>query len=88
MREVAGMPHTVTGAPQVAYFEARSPSAAMIDVQVFATAAQAGAEEAAAERKLPGFHATTITNAIAFSHGTGRSTVPAAALRELRAARP
>lgn len=82
------MPHTVSGAPQIVYFEATSPMAAMIDVQVFATTAQASAEAAAAERKLKGFHATTIVDAIAFSHGNGRGVVPPAALRALRAARP
>lgn len=69
VHEVAGMPHTVTGAAQVAYFEARSPRGAMVDVQVFATAAQARAERAAAELKLKGFHASTIAHAIAFSRG-------------------
>ena len=86
-REVAGMPQTISGAPQVVYFEATSPAGAKVDVQVFATPAQASAEAAAAERKLKGFSVVTVADSIVFTHGSGHGTVPPAALRGLREAR-
>lgn len=82
------MAHTVTGAPQTAYLETTSPTLVPVDLQFFATRGQATAEAVTAQRKLKGFHATVIGNAIAFSRGDGRTTVPTATITALRAALP
>ncbi len=86
MSDVAGMPHTVSGAPQLGYLQTTSPTGAEIDLQLFATHAQASSEAAAAQRTLAGFHATAISDLIAFSRGNGRQLLSAAELRRLRSA--
>lgn len=86
VREVAGMPHTVSGAPQVGYLETTSPAGGAIDLQLFATAAQARGEAAAAERRLRGFHAAIVGELIAFSRGDGKRPVASADIAALRAA--
>lgn len=84
VREVAGMPHTVSGAPQVAYVQTTSPDGAAIDLQLFETSGSAGEERAAAERKLRGFHAVVVDDLIAFSRGNGKRRL---AMRDLTALR-
>ncbi len=86
VHQVAGMPHTVSGAPQVGYLQVTSPAGAQLDLQVFAAAAQASTEAAAAQAKLPGFHASPIGDLIAFSRGNGRQSLTVAELSALRSA--
>lgn len=86
VRAVAGMPHTITGAPQLSYLQATAPSGTQIDLQLFATAAQARAEAAAAIAKLHGFRATALDDLIAFSRGDGHRRLTTTDLSALRAA--
>ncbi len=83
---VSGMPHTVTGFPQIAYLATTSPSGTQIDLQFFATGPQATAEAKAAEKRFHGFHAVAIGDLIAFSHAIGQRELPASDLTAIRAA--
>lgn len=83
-RSVTGMPRTLSGAVQRLYLQTTAPDGSQVDLQFFADHDQAESERRAAERKLPGFHATSIANAIAFSRGDGRRTVARSALAALR----
>lgn len=80
------MPHTVSGFPQIAYLAMTSPSGTQIDLQFFATDAQAIAEAKAAETRFHGFHAVAITDLIAFSHANGQRELRASDLTAIRAA--
>lgn len=86
VREVAGMPHTVSGASQTGYLETTSPDGSLIDVQFFANAPLASGEAATAERRLHGFHAIVVGDTIAFSRGTGQHRLSAASIRSLQSA--
>lgn len=84
VERVTGMPKTLTGARQVGYLQTTAPTGAQIDLQLFASAAQARAEAAAAQAKLPGFHAVVVGNLIAFSRGSGRTQLSARQVDALR----
>jgi len=72
---VRGMPHTVSGTPQVAYLQTSTPAGRHIDVQFLKGPAEAASEGAAAEKQ--GFKGVVIGNTLAFVPPAGHRAIDA-----------
>jgi len=81
---VGGMPHTVSGTPQVAYLQTSTPAGQHIDVQFLEGPAEAASEGTAAEKRVNGFTGVVMGNVLAFVPPNGRPAIPPADRQALR----
>jgi hypothetical protein len=80
-----GMPHTITGARQIAYLQTTTPGGVEIDLQFFSSHTLAIRESTAADRTLRNFHSDVVDNVVAFSHPNGHQRLNGAIVLALRA---
>jgi len=75
VKATKGMPHTYSGAKQVAYLDLISPQQVEVDAQFLGTDAEATTE--AAEARKHRYQAVAIGHAIVFSHPNGADELSA-----------
>ncbi len=79
---VVGMPHTLTGLPQLFDLQTVAPDGARINLQFFSSPAHAAAEDAAAVKRLRISNATSIGDA--FVRGDGAAALTGVDVTRLR----